>query len=127
VQKPRRGPLVAGAILFGAAYAASVSVAASAKLENGSAYMLVPLIGPIAAGSAAGHCNFSGRDEDCAGPFFGSLLLLDTLVQLSGATLVIVGLSHTRDVLLRNDLAGVTIVPQLDASRGRGLAIVGVF
>jgi hypothetical protein len=110
------------------AYSASVAVAASNKLQNGSAYMLVPLIGPITAGSAAGRrCDFSGSDGDCGGPTFRFLLVLDSLVQLGGAALVIVGLSHTREVLLRKDLAGLTIVPQLDASNGRGLSLVGVF
>jgi hypothetical protein len=126
VQEPRKGPLVAGAILFGGAYSMSVVVAASNKLQHGSAYLLVPLMGPLTAGSG-GRCSFSGKDEDCAGPSFHYLLALDTLVQVGGAALVIIGLSHTRDVLRRKDLAGLTIVPSIVPSIGRGLSIGGTF
>jgi hypothetical protein len=128
VERPRKGPLISGAIVFGIPYALSLVVAASNRFQHGSGYLVIPFFGPIAAAKALGpSCEFNDRPGDCGGPIAGQVLLLDSLVQIGGGVLMLIGLGATRSTLVRNDLASVTIVPRLQPTSGYGATIVGTF
>jgi hypothetical protein len=128
VERPRKGPLLTGAVIFGLAYVPSVMVATMNAFRHGSAYLTLPFFGPFAAaGSLGPSCEFNDKPGDCAGPFNRSVLYLDGLVQVGGGVLMLIGMSATRTTLMRSDLATVTIVPRLQAASGYGAAVVGTF
>ena len=79
VEKRRTGMVIAGAAMFGASYALSISL--YAESYSFSAWMIVPVIGPFVE---AGGDSFTSGDR--------FILVLDGLVQAAGLTLFIAGL-----------------------------------
>jgi hypothetical protein len=116
----RKGPVIAGAILFGVFYMISSLVAAvSADTSNGGhgdAALFVPAIGPFIqmtmTSSATGNWA----------------LAVDGLAQSGGVALLAYGLMSPQPVLVRNDL-GLTIAPRVMAlgREGGGIGVGGAF
>ena len=100
--QPNKGLVVTGAVLFGSMYAISASVAGSSK-HDGDIYLLVPVVGPfIDMSTRSSNCASSTLcNESEGGTRF--LLTFDALTQLTGATLLAVGIASPRKILERDD------------------------
>jgi hypothetical protein len=118
----RKGAVLTGALLFGipylySAFAASVGsdVASSSNGKNEAAALYVPVLGPfIETGvSSSATVNY--------------ILVLDGLAQAAGAGLLIYGLVSPKTILVRNDLAMVTVTPMHLGKDGSGLGLFGRF
>ncbi len=55
------------------------------------------------------------------------MLAIDGVAQAAGATMLIVGLTSPKTVLVRNDLGEVRLTPMRMGQNGGGLGIVGTF
>ena len=116
----RKGPVIAGSILFGVFYlfstlAASIGSETSNGGTNPEGYLWIPGVGPFLQmpGSSA------------IGSWF---LALDGIAQSGGLALLIYGIAAPRTVLVRNDL-GLRVVPRPMAlgHGGGGFGLVGSF
>jgi hypothetical protein len=124
VERLRRGLIVAGAVTFGTLYLlSSLSAAASADANQGQANPLgalwVPGIGPFIQ---------MAQTSSATGNY---VLAIDGLAQSAGLAMLIVGLTSTKTVLVRNDL-GEEEKPKIQATPivGRnmtGMGLVGTF
>lgn len=120
--KVRTGYVVGGAVTFGVLYLLSVLVgAAITDVNRGTGgsesgeLLYVPVAGPflqmINTESSTGNVT----------------LAIDGAGQALGATLLIVGITSPRTVLVRNDLAQVRIMPMKMGQSGGGIGIGGTF
>jgi hypothetical protein len=113
----RRGPVIAGAIVFGVLYGLSTLVAAEAS--DGSdkeTALFVPALGPFIQ---------MGSTHDG-----GSLWLLavDGLAQTAGLAMFVYGIASPKTVLVRNDLGfHVAPRPMTFGRTGGGMGLVGSF
>jgi hypothetical protein len=129
VERPRTALVVAGAIIMGVPYAIGLSAVTSSTSRNGAAWLLVPGIGPWLSMGARNNC---GSTNDPAADSLGCLgdalavtgLIFDGILQTAGATLLIVGLAVPKTVLVRQDVATVTLA---HVGSGYGLAAQGEF
>ena len=108
--RARTGLIVAGASVLGSLYLTSVLAAQDSDTTS----LAVPVIGPFLQ-IASGHSESAN-----------SLLVVDGLGQVAGAILLLVGLTTTSTVLVRNDLAEVHIAP-IATGKGGGAGLVGRF
>jgi hypothetical protein len=102
------GLIVGGALTFGIPYVLSATAAASSLSGSGSMYepLFIPIVGPFITLSSA-HV-FAGTNDaatQVARVFGGFGLVLDGLIQLGGATLLIVGIAVPREVVVRDAAA----------------------
>jgi hypothetical protein len=118
----RKGMLIAGAIVFGVTYlysagAASVGgdLATSSGGDNKAAALYVPVFGPFIE---------LGQTDSSTLRY---ILVLDGLAQGIGAAMFIYGIAVPKNVLVRNDLAMVTVTPMRFGNDGSGLGLVGRF
>jgi hypothetical protein len=114
----RKGPVIAGAVVFGLLYLFSTLAAAiDSEVNSGSGGpLLVPAIGPFIQ---------MGSTSDSIGTW---ALAVDGLAQTGGLALLIYGIAAPKTVLVRNDL-GLRIEPRVIAvgRSGTGLGLVGSF
>jgi hypothetical protein len=119
----RSGLVVGGAVTFGCLYLLSVLVGAtitdaSNKYGNGNEsgeLLYIPVAGPFLQMT---------RTESSAG---NTTLAIDGIGQAAGATMLIVGITSPRTVLVRNDLGEVRVMPMRMGEGGTGLGLVGTF
>lgn len=124
----RRGPVIAGAIVFGVPYVLSVSVATGNQMENATGWLLIPGVGPfITLASREDNCD-PINDGFCDTEDEGerTLLTLDGLMQTTGLVLLIWGLASKTKRLVRYDAAKVWVTPTR-IGEGYGLGAVGRF
>lgn len=123
VKRTRKGPIIAGSIVFGTLYffsamAAAVSADASGRDKNDLAPLWVPGVGPFIT---------MGTTDSATGRFF---LAVDGLGQCAGIALLVYGLTSPKTVLRRNDFtspaATIRAVPILSAA-ATGVGLVGTF
>jgi hypothetical protein len=145
----RNGLLIAGLTILGIGYVVPIAVTAS-KSEASSPYLLgsdevpfdpvvlfLPVLGPWAA--------ISQMPSDCSGwPYRGldpsnctkaqdetsiwrAALIVDGLVQLTGATLAVMGHLWPRQELVINSGLKAQVVPLRLSGSGHGLGVVGTF
>jgi hypothetical protein len=118
--RARKGPIIAGALVFGVPYlysAFAASIGEDASRSSGSnpvASLYVPVLGPF--------LEMSQTDSATA----RFILILDGAAQATGAALLVYGIMSPKPVLVRNDLA-MTVVPMRLAHDGTGLGLVGRF
>jgi hypothetical protein len=143
----RKGFLISGAIVLGIGYTVPIPVTAT-KSQTQSYYfladdqvpfdphlLLVPVIGPWAALADIPHYNcseppakgISGGCGESKANIWKAVLVADGLVQLTGATLLVLGLTWPRQQLVSNDYVNAQVVPVRLGSSGHGLAILGTF
>jgi hypothetical protein len=140
-QRPRKGLVVSGSIVFGIAYFLSLSVAASSKYEP-DRWLYAPIAGPfIDLGNRKENCNTIPNNlgttttcsDDSSERFF---LMADGLMQTAGATMLVLGLALPQKLLVRDDAPFVggspnrfawTIAPRAMGRSGYGLGVVGTF
>jgi hypothetical protein len=119
----RTGLVVGGSITFGIMYLFSILAAAAmndsadrkySSSERGD-FLFVPVAGPFLQMT---------KTETSSG---NTLLAIDGIAQAAGATMLIVGITSPRTVLVRNDLAEVRVTPMQVGQSGSGLGLVGTF
>lgn len=121
--KIRTGLVVGGAVTFGVLYLLSALVGAAIndvnKATNSSNdsgdFLFVPVAGPFLQMT---------KTESSTGNVF---LAIDGIAQAAGATMLIVGLTSPKTVLVRNDLGEVRVTPMRMGQDGTGLGLVGTF
>jgi hypothetical protein len=128
--QPRRGLIIAGAVLTGTFWTLSMTGAAEDNFDHKSGFLVLPVLGPwlmLAAGGArdrdcetsdSGHCG----DE----PATRALLVLDGLVQTAGAAMLISGIAFPRKRLVRSDVT-IGLAPSPVGEHGYGATAVGTF
>lgn len=121
-QRPRKGPLIGGACLFGATWALSTLVA----LENADAdgryvWLGVPIAGPVVYLAVAGSSASRGVGT--------AVLVGDSLAQATGAALFIFALASPAPYLARDDYSRVRVlpVPMVFGRGASGAGVVGTF
>jgi hypothetical protein len=147
VQRSATGLTVGGGVTFGAAYVAALGLAATQDFENGTAYTVIPVVGPWAAiGGRTFKCQTSklpattdtnaaqkaitSAINKCVGTAFDEVvtvvfLTADGLVQATGAVLFFVGLASGYQELVRSDLPKTAI--EFYPEGGGGLSVSGRF
>jgi hypothetical protein len=118
----RNGLVVGGAVTFGVMYLLSVLVGAAISdtnkalngKENGD-FLYVPVAGPFLQMT---------RTESSSG---NATLAIDGIAQAAGATMLIVGITSPKTVLVRNDLGEMRVMPMRMGDKGGGLGLVGTF
>lgn len=128
--------LVVGAILVGLPYATGLGIGASEGFDNGSAWLAAPAIGPWLA--------LSGRRDPCADsqqkkefdsdvgkcvaePMVRGMLVLDGVLQATGAVMMLVGASSGGTPKPRREARAVVAAPTPMGRDGYGLALAGAF
>jgi hypothetical protein len=116
----RKGLLIGGAIVFGVPYLysgliASVGEDVSGSSTNHVAALYIPVLGPFIE---------MGQTDSATGRY---MLALDGLAQSAGAFMFIYALVAPRQVLVRNDLALLTVTPIKMGRDGQGLGFIGRF
>jgi hypothetical protein len=129
-RQARRGPVIAGSIVMGVPWMFSVTGAAADDFEHKSGLLLVPGIGPwlmlLAGGAKDTDCAPNGDACSTGKAGLRSILVLDGLVQSTGAVLLTLGLLYPRQVLVPNPL-NVSLIPARVGEHGYGLGAVGTF
>ena len=120
----RSGLVVGGAVTFGVMYLLTVLVGAAindaserpygTKGDRGD-FLFVPVAGPF--------LQMTKTDTSSG----NTILVIDGVAQAAGATMLIVGITSPRTVLVRNDLAEVRVAPMKVGERGSGLGLIGTF
>lgn len=132
--EPRRGLIVAGVAVVGAAYFTGLIIAGVAQdFPNHSGYLAIPVLGPWVTLAARNDDNCG--DRSCASDDVTKrALTVDGLFQAIGTGLIVTGLVWTRPVWLREDLAKhLDVVPGLNVAalpgmpQPQGLSVVGRF
>ncbi len=140
--RPRKGLVVAGPIVFGVPYFLSLSVAASSRYDP-DRWLYAPVVGPF--------IDLAGRKEDCTTSPQGTqityyncsddsttrfFLMFDGLMQVSGMTMLILGLALPQQVLVRDDAPFVgsknksfawSVAPQTFGRSGYGVGMAAIF
>jgi hypothetical protein len=118
-ERARKGEVIAGSIVFGVTYLYSGFVAAIGEdLSPGHSRvsaLYIPVLGPF----------IELHESDSA--TLNYLLVLDGVAQGVGAALFLHGLSSPHAVLVRNDLAMVTVTPAQFGKDGAGVMMLGRF
>jgi hypothetical protein len=118
-ERVRKGEIITGALVFGVPYLYSGFVASIGQDvssgDNRLAALYIPVLGPFI------------EVADTSSATAKYVLVLDGLAQGVGAWLVIHGLSSPHAVLVRNDLAMVTVAPAQFGKDGTGVMMLGRF
>jgi hypothetical protein len=133
------GLMVGGLLTLLAGYGAAFVVASGNDFENGTQWLVVPVIGPWGAlASRENPCagidvmNAEIEDAECIEKALDeaqliAFLTVDGIAQVVGATLFLIGAASREKVLLRNDIAGVHLAPSGLGRRALGLTATGQF
>jgi len=105
-KRARKGLVVGGACMFGAAYLGSLLGYAFASDNGDHEYwpLVVPVLGPFLTMATANVPLVKGDGAP------GVLLLIDGVLQGGGVALAVLGITEKKTVLLRNDI-GVRVWP----------------
>jgi len=116
-ERTRVGMVITGSLLFGIPYLYSTLLASGSHDSGHDDYaaLLFPVFGPFIQMSKTD--SMLGREA----------LAIDGVLQATGAFLFIYGLAVPRAVLVRNDLASLTVAPMHMGRDGNGLGLVGIF
>jgi len=108
------GMVIPGGVLFGVFYSIGALIAAGSNPPRDAGWLVAPVIGPWV---------MLASTTDGAGRFF---LTSDGIVQAASVALLVVGF-HGRKVLVRSDLASLTVTPVLMGSAGHGAMLTARF
>jgi hypothetical protein len=115
-------------------YTTAIVIGASAKFEDGTGWLILPVIGPWAAiGARSYSCDNNPLHANaCVNGAFSevqtmAILSADAVVQATGAVLFVVGLASGRDELVRSDLVTVRVSPRAVGANGFGFGVDGRF
>ena len=115
--RARRGLVIAGSIVFGVTYLYTAELAADSPNSRGAneSWLWIPVLGPLLQMTETDSTLGNGA------------LTLDALAQASGAAMLIAGFIFPRTILVRSDLASMTVAPMRIGPEGSGLGVVGRF
>lgn len=119
--RTRTGLIVAGSVTFGTMYLITALVAAgnADAHEHGSnpaAALWIPAVGPF--------IQMTNTDSSVAGVF----LAIDGITQVAGLTMLVVGLTSPKTVLVRNDFGKVQVRPvPVVTGNTMGAGLAGTF
>jgi len=118
-------------------YFIGLSIASAAKFENGTGFLAIPAIGPwltlaVRDNSECRVSTFNGTvtsSSDYCAEDAGvvTLLVLDALIQTTGALLFVIGVASDRELLVRQDVARVRLIPLRFSGGGTGMGLRGTF
>lgn len=113
------GLIVGGTLTFLASYGAAIGYGANQDWKNGLKWNTLPVAGPlIAIGKRDFGCKVDAPSLDtanqCVDDAIGeveavAILAVDGLIQTIGATLLIAGLLDRDTLLVRNDVASLSL------------------
>ena len=121
----RKGLVIGGAILLGTMYIFSV-LAGAAENDVSTAFgddhdhgtfLFIPVLGPFLQIGKTDSDNSTGK----------AFLVIDGVAQAAGAAMLIGGIVAPKTVLIRNDLATISVVPMKVGAAGSGVGFVGKF
>ncbi len=115
----RKGLVLGGGVVFGAAYVLGIGLAVTSDWGNHGDLLVLPVLGPVLT-----LATRSKRDGDGA---VVAGLCLDQIVQLAGATMMIVGITSTKKEFVRDDVARVSVGPARVGATGYGAQLFGSF
>lgn len=126
-----RGLIIGGAVTLGVLYAISLSVASSNDFNTANGWLAVPVIGPfgwLAARKSPTCNNNSIYVSTCNNDDSGNrtMVVLDGMGQIAGATMLIAGLAITRKHLLFVN-PDETVVAPYASSTSAGVNVLGRF
>lgn len=131
-EAPSSGTRTVGALFFAIPYAAGLGIAASEGFANSSGWLAAPLLGPwLALSGRHDPCDRldarrDGVDQDIgrcvAEPMVRGLLVLDGVLQATGAVLLVIGGPRERRLVRREVTVGARPV-----GSGWGLGAQGAF
>ncbi len=124
----RRGPVIAGSIVLGIPYVLGLAIAAGANYANSSAWLAVPAIGPwLTLGIRNHSCGSQDVGCDAGEVLARTFLVLDAVMQTTGAALLIWGVADRKQRVLRDDVVRVIGVAPTRVGSGYGLGLLGTF
>ncbi len=129
---------IVGALVLGIPYATGIGVGASESFENGSGWLAAPVGGPwLALSSRRDPCDgledqkqFDSDVGKCvAEPMIRGMLVLDGVLQATGAVLLIVGASSgsSSSEEPKPPAPRMVAMPARVGRNGYGLGVVGQF
>ena len=135
-EEPRKGFVIGGVVAIGAPYITGLIIAGvGMDFPNKSGFLAVPVAGPWITLALRDSCDESAElDFECADDDLARrALMFDGIVQGLGAAALVTGLTWTRSVWLREDLAdNIDFVPGLNVvglpgDTPHGMTVVGRF
>ena len=130
------GLILGGLATFAVAYGAALVVGAGDGFNNGTGWLVVPVVGPWAAiGARSFHCeNDPLKAQQCVKNAFSevqsiAILSADAVVQATGAVLFLAGLGSGHDELVRTgeSAAQLRLLPRVVGNFGFGFGFDGRF
>jgi hypothetical protein len=131
--RPRTGLIIAGAVVTAVPYFIGLSIASASKFSNAGGFLAIPAIGPWLTLAARENTNCydyvnSSTYYSCtADTGIVTLLVLDALVQTTGAILFVIGVATDRELLVRQDVAKLRLTPMSFNGGGYGFGFRGGF
>lgn len=132
-KRPRTGLIIAGAVVTAVPYFLGLSIASASKFSNAGGFLVIPAVGPWLTLAARDNatCGYSSStfsssyscDSDAA---IVTVLVLDALIQTTGAILFVIGVASDRELLVRQDVAKLHLTP-MHYKEGWGLGLRGGF
>jgi hypothetical protein len=127
--RQRTGLVVAGAIVLTVPYIIGLSVTNPQRSDDPLNWLFVPAVGPwMALGARHSACNgvTNPRESLCTLNDALSMmgLIMDGMAQTTGATLLIVGLTVPKKILVRERAVRLTVLP---VAGGSALGVRGSF
>ncbi len=127
--RQRRGLIITGALLTGVPWALGLSVASGQSFPNHTGWLVLPAIGPWLTLASRHDASCSSSSDDCWSfdPATRTLLVLDGLMQTSGAILFVLGVSSPYKVITRDFVGSVRFAPAPIGRQGYGGFLTGQF
>ncbi len=113
----RRGPVIAGTIMFATTYGINITVASFADEGSEASWLWVPGVGTWPLVDQA--CERDGDDSGC------EFLIAHSLTHTLGLGLLIYGIAARKSLLVRE--AAIDVVPVTFAGGGAGLGVIGTY
>jgi hypothetical protein len=109
----RRGPIIAGSIMFGTTYFVDIIIASESSSKDAD-WLYLPVVGPW---SLVSDCN--DTNDEC------TFLMMHALTHTMGAALLVYGIAAPKKRLVRDDAR--LIVHPARVGSGNGLVLSGAF
>ncbi len=135
-RRPRTGLIIAGAVVTAVPYFIGLSIASASKFSNAGGFLVIPAVGPWLTLAARENTNCYDYNNGSLNSSYYScgtdagivtVLVLDALIQTTGAILFVIGIASDRELLVRQDVAKLRFTPLKFNNGGYGLGLHGGF
>ncbi len=122
-----------GGLLWGTVYLGGLYAASNAGFENGTSWLVLPILGPwFTIGKRNIPCDSNNINVDCVDDAEAEIVAYALLTgagitQIVGTSLFFIGVSQRADWLVRQDLGSVAVLPMQFGPSGIGLGAFGQF